>query len=104
MRLAGREWAGLWYASVLLLAGCVVALAVNWRVFGRATEADRGLKFVRAAYAWLLVSLAMLVVLPAYQFGLLPAFAPDSARRRRSASRTPTTARPGTPSPSGSSA
>jgi hypothetical protein len=47
-------------------------------VFGRATEADRGLKFVRAAYAWLLVSLAMLVALPAYQFGVLPALAPDS--------------------------
>ncbi|HET6573200.1 MAG TPA: DUF1858 domain-containing protein [Fimbriiglobus sp.] len=78
MRLAGREWAGLWFLSVLLLAGCVVALAVNWRVFGRATEADRGLKFVRAAYAWLLVSLAMLVALPAYQFGILPALAPES--------------------------
>ncbi|HVK16166.1 MAG TPA: DUF1858 domain-containing protein [Fimbriiglobus sp.] len=78
MRLAGREWAGLWYLSVLLLAGCVVALAVNWRVFGRAAETDRGLKFLRAAYAWLLVSLAMLVALPAYQFVLLPAFAPDS--------------------------
>src|SRR5262249_38546601 len=29
MRLAGREWAALWYLSVLLLAGCVVALTVN---------------------------------------------------------------------------
>jgi hypothetical protein len=78
MRLVGREWAGLWYLSVLVLVGCVVALVVGGRVFGRAGIPDRSLKFVRAAYAWLLVSLAMLIALPAYQFGLLPALAPDS--------------------------
>jgi hypothetical protein len=79
MRLAGRAWAGLWFASVLLLTGCVIALVVNWRVFGRAAGPDRSRKFVRAAYAWLLVSLAMLVALPAYQFAVLPAVSPDSA-------------------------
>jgi hypothetical protein len=79
MRLDSRAWAGLWYASVLLFAGCAVALVWNWKVFGRAGEADRGLKFVRAGYAWLLVSLAMLVALPAYQFALLPAINPDAA-------------------------
>ena len=73
MRLAGHAWAGLWYASVLLLTGCVDRPVVNWRVFGRAAGPDRSLKFVRAAYAWLLVSLAMLVLLPAYQFAVLPA-------------------------------
>ncbi len=79
MRLAGHAWAGLWYASVLLLTGCVVALVWNWKVFGPAEGRDRSRKFVRAAYAWLLVSLGMLVLLPAYQFALLPAVSPDSA-------------------------
>jgi hypothetical protein len=78
MRDADRVWAGLWYASALLLAGTVVALLWNWRVFGRAAEADRSLKFLRAAYAWLLVSLGMLVLLPAYQFLVLPQLAPSS--------------------------
>ncbi len=78
MRGAGRVWAGLWYASALLLTASVVALLWNWRVFGRTTERDRSLKFLRAAYAWLLIGLGMLVFLPAYQFVLLPRMAPGS--------------------------
>src|SRR5262249_34355355 len=39
---------------------------------------DRSLKFLRAAYVWLLVSLGMLVLLPAHQFFLLPRLAPSS--------------------------
>jgi hypothetical protein len=77
MRGASRAWAGLWYASAVLLAAAVVALLWNWRVFGRAAEADRSLKFLRAAYAWLLISLGMLLLLPAYQFFLLPRLAPS---------------------------
>jgi hypothetical protein len=76
---AGHAWAGLWYASVLLLAAAVVALVLDWRVFGSAVDVDRTLKFIRAAYAWLLISLAMLVLLPAYQQLALPWLAPDSA-------------------------
>jgi hypothetical protein len=79
MRLDGRAWAGFWYGSVLLFAVCVVALVCNWKLFGRSRETDRSLKFIRAGYAWLLVSLAMLLALPAYQFAILPAAAPDSA-------------------------
>jgi hypothetical protein len=63
---AGRGWAALWYASVLLLAVSVVWLVRGWRLFSRPAETDRSLKFLRAAYAWLFVSLAMLVLLPAY--------------------------------------
>lgn len=79
MRMQGRAWAALWYAGVLTLAGTVGALAASWGVFGASAESDRSLKFVRAAYAWLLTSLAMLVLLPLYQFVLLPAFAPASS-------------------------
>jgi hypothetical protein len=78
MREAGGGWAGLWYASAVLLAGSIVALLWNWRVFGRAGETDRSLKFLRAAYGWLLISLGMLILLPAYLFILLPQLAPSS--------------------------
>lgn len=70
--------ATMWYGSVLLLAATVVALVWNWRLFGPAPETDRSLKFLRAAYAWLLLSLAMLVLLPVYQFFMLPRLAPAS--------------------------
>jgi hypothetical protein len=82
MRLSGHAWATLWYASVLLLAGTAIVLVCGWRLFSPPEEADRSLKFLRAAYAWLFVSLAMLVLLPAYQFGLLPLLAPDSGAAR----------------------
>jgi hypothetical protein len=78
MREAGRAWAGLWYTSALLLTGTVVAVLWNWRIFGRAAEADRSLKFLRTAYIWLLISLGMTILLPAYQFVLLPRLAPAS--------------------------
>jgi hypothetical protein len=77
-RLAGHGWIALWYVSVLVLAGTILMLVWNWHVMARARESDRSLKFLRTAYVWLLVSLAMTVLLPAYQFGLLPLIAPDS--------------------------
>ncbi len=79
MRSHGHAWAGLWYASILVLAGMVLTLVWNWRLFARAENPDRTLKFLRAAYLWLLVSLAMLVLLPVYQFLVLPAWASESA-------------------------
>jgi hypothetical protein len=79
MRTAGPAWVVLWYASVLLLTGAVGLLVGNWRIFGRPEESDRSLKFLRAAYLWLLLSLAMLVLLPVYQFVVLPLWAPESA-------------------------
>jgi hypothetical protein len=82
MRATGGAWAGLWYGSALLLTGAVVALLWNWRVFGRAKEPDRSLKFLRAAYAWLLLSLGMLVLVPAHQFVLLAHLAPSSEAAR----------------------
>jgi NnrS protein/Domain of unknown function (DUF1858) len=78
MRLHNPAWAGLWYGSVLVLAVTVAVLVTGWRIFAAAPEPNRTLKFLRAAYVWLFVSLGMLVLLPAYQFGLLPWLAPDS--------------------------
>ena len=78
MRTSGPVWAALWYASALALSAAVVALVADWRVFSRSDEADRSLKFLRAAYVWLLVSLVMLVGLPAYLAGL-PLVSPESS-------------------------
>ena len=78
MRVAGRAWAGLWYAAVVALAVNVVVLLKDWRIFSPAEDKDRSLKFLRAAYVWLLISLAMLVALPFHQFGVLRVFAPES--------------------------
>ena len=78
MKTAGHAWAVLWYGSVLLLL-CTSALLVrSWHIFAHSLEADRSLKFLRVAYVWLFVSLAMLALLPAYQNGLLATFAADS--------------------------
>jgi hypothetical protein len=78
MRTSGHAWAALWYSGVLLMAGSSATLALSLGVYRHALGADRSLKFIRTAYAWLLFSLAMLVLLPAYQFGLLRAIAPES--------------------------
>jgi hypothetical protein len=78
MRLHHPVWAFLWYTSVLELAGFTWVLVSAWRLFSRAEDSDRSLKFLRTAYGWLFVSLAMLVLLPVYQYGLLPALAPAS--------------------------
>jgi hypothetical protein len=78
MRAGSHVWAALWYASVLLLAATIVVLVGGWRIFSTPAEPDRSLKFLRAAYVWLFLSLGMLVLMPAYQFGLLPFVAPES--------------------------
>ncbi|HVA49874.1 MAG TPA: DUF1858 domain-containing protein [Pirellulales bacterium] len=82
MKTAGHAWAALWYGSVLLLLGTSALLVKSWHVFSHSDEADRSLKFLRAAYVWLFVSLTMLALLPAYQHGLLATFAADSAAAR----------------------
>jgi hypothetical protein len=79
MRASSPAWAALWYASVLLLAGSVGILVGSWRLFSPAEDPDRSLKFLRVAYVWLFISLAMLVLMPVYQFGLLPWVAPTSS-------------------------
>lgn len=82
MRTVGHAWAGLWYSSVVMLAVATTVLVGNWHIFSRTAEADRSLKFLRAAYVWLFLSLGMLVLLPVYQHGLLALLAPESAAAR----------------------
>jgi hypothetical protein len=82
MQRAGHGWAALWYGSVLVLAVSVALLVRDWRIFAPVSESDRSLKFLRTAYAWLFVSLGLLVLLPGYQLGLLSWVAPESAAAR----------------------
>jgi hypothetical protein len=71
--LSGQYWllAGQGLAALVLLA---VALGAprQFRLFGPVSESeqDRGLKFIRAAYVWFIVAMAMLVLFPVYNFGI----------------------------------
>jgi len=67
------RWTGLHAIAALLmvpwlmLAAGVALIALPWRLWRPTPTPDRTAKFVRAAYGWLAVSLAMLLLLPAYQ-------------------------------------
>jgi hypothetical protein len=82
MRLHSHGWAALWYGSVLVLLATSAYLVSGWRLFSLPAEPERGVKFLRAAFVWLFVSLGMLALLPAYQHGLLPWLAPESDAAR----------------------
>ena len=70
MRQLSPSWAMMWYGSVIVFTIAVVALVADWRIYSRAQDVDRSLKFLRVAYVWLFISLGMLVLLPAYQAAL----------------------------------
>src|SRR6185369_1759760 len=78
MRVQHHAWGALWYASSLILAAAAIVLVSDWSIFSNPKESDRSLKFLRTAYGWLFLSLAMVLFLPVYQFGLLPTFAPEA--------------------------
>jgi hypothetical protein len=78
MGTAGRGFVLLWYLAVLVLAGGVCYLVKDWQLFAPGKPPERSLKFLRTAYVWLFISLAMLVLVPVYQRVILPAFAPES--------------------------
>lgn len=79
MRLVNPVWAALWYGSVIVLTIATTTLVCDWRLWRTAEDSDRSLKFLRTAYVWLFVSVAMLVLLPLYQAVILRHLAPDSA-------------------------
>jgi len=58
--------AGLPLAHAMLVAG-VALVVLPWKLWQRFPGCDRSGKFVRAAYAWLAISLAMLLLVPAHQ-------------------------------------
>ncbi|MGH9469425.1 MAG: NnrS family protein [Terriglobia bacterium] len=52
--------------SYLLMALWAVLLVIQLRVFTRTTQPDRSWKFIRAAYVWLLIAIAMMPLLMPY--------------------------------------
>ncbi|MBZ0258451.1 NnrS family protein, partial [bacterium] len=66
MRTSSHAWASLWYASILLMTSSIAFLLLNWKIYSKAADSDRSLKFLRAAYVWLMISLGMTVLLPLY--------------------------------------
>jgi hypothetical protein len=60
-----------------LATGCAM-LVVPWRLWRPFTISDRSAKFVRAAYAWLGISLAMLLLSPVYLYAYLHLGGPRS--------------------------
>jgi riboflavin transporter FmnP len=59
---AARSLPGAW----LLLAVGIGIIVIPWRLWRPLPKIDRSTKFVRAAYLWLGISLAMLLFLPIY--------------------------------------
>ncbi len=66
-------WARVLYTAMLLLAGTSILLTLRWGLLARPAEPDRSTKFVRAAVAWLHVSMFMLVLFPLHTYVVLPA-------------------------------
>jgi hypothetical protein len=54
-------------AQAMLAVG-VALIVLPWRLWQRFPRSDRSAKFVRAAYTWLAISLAMLLLAPAHRF------------------------------------
>ena len=53
-----------------LLAAGVALVALPWRLWRGVPEPDRGAKFIRMAYLWLTISLAMLLLMPLYHHAI----------------------------------
>ncbi|MDT7971374.1 MAG: DUF1858 domain-containing protein, partial [Armatimonadota bacterium] len=61
-----HAWLLLYWAGLLLWLGLTVGHIVQLRLFGKAQEHDRALKFLRAAFVWALIGFAMGIAMPLY--------------------------------------
>ena len=78
MRLVGYRWASIWGVGSLALLGSSIWIIIKSRVLSSHPVISRSSKFIRGAHIWLLISLGMLVLLPVWQFFILPHLAPGS--------------------------
>lgn len=63
-----------WLTAIVLLIAAI-GTPFQFGLFDfSGTQSNRSLKFIRAAYAWLIVAVAMLVLVPFYNFWIYPAF------------------------------
>ena len=65
-RTAKASWALLLELCIFAMMAAVLILVRGFGLFTMKVETDRSLPFVRAAYAWALVALALLAVQPVY--------------------------------------
>lgn len=69
----GKHWLLMiqWLTTFVLLA-VAIGTPRQYRMFGAVpeNERDRGLKFIRAAYVWFIIAIAMLVFTPIYNFAI----------------------------------
>jgi NnrS protein/Domain of unknown function (DUF1858)/Domain of Unknown function (DUF542) len=66
MRTRSASLAVLMGVAMTAAATLAIAYAANLRLFRRATEPERSLKFLRASHVWLALSMVMLVAAPLY--------------------------------------
>jgi hypothetical protein len=66
-RTGDHRWGAGLYLGWLLLAAGAVTVAWPWRLWRSTARNGRSARFIRLGYAWLAVSLAMLLLLPGYQ-------------------------------------
>jgi hypothetical protein len=78
MQSVSRRWAALWGLAALVMFFTALWIVLRSRVLLPHPVVSRSSKFIRAAHVWLLLSLGMLVLLPVWQFVVLPVLAPDS--------------------------
>jgi hypothetical protein len=78
MQSVTRRWAALWGLSALVMFVTALWIVLRSNVLWPYPMISRSSKFIRAAHAWLLISLGMLVLLPVWQFVVLTALAPGS--------------------------
>lgn len=78
MRVVGTRWAAVWGTASLLLLGSSLWIVLGTRLLKPFPVKSRGSKFIRTAHGWLLISLTMLMLLPLWQFAVLPRLAPGS--------------------------
>lgn len=78
MRTIGYRWAALWGVGALMLLCGAALIVLKGHVLSSRLLESRSSKFVKAAHLWLLISLSMLVLLPVWQFLILPALAAES--------------------------
>lgn len=84
-RTHNHAWAGPLYAATLAIAALSIALTLRWGLLARPTEADRSVKFIRAATFWLHASMVLLLLAPLHMLVVLPNVATLSESGRHAA-------------------
>ncbi|MHC4839338.1 MAG: DUF542 domain-containing protein [Planctomycetota bacterium] len=64
--LSLNAWRGIYSVGALMLAGGLIAMVIGFRPWRKVSVKDRSVKFFRAAFFWLTVTLLMLLLQPVW--------------------------------------